>query len=458
MIAAVSIRERISWQWLAGVACLLASAASACAQQPAPTVVAQPPQCLSLDAAITYALENNPALAAKRQQHGIAAARVVIANTYPFNPTIENRVQVANGPPAAGITNSVPLEHIMLWEVELRRQSSHRRAMAAAALSRTDWEIAYEEQSLAIQVIKAYVTVIYRQEKLKLLERMRSLNERTVADVERLMKSGKFRLPDKIAAQTEVSDILDQEAAAKEALTAAWQDLYRALGPIGCVDVTGGLETPPPAWCAMELVDVAMTRRADVQARRLAVSEAEANVRLTTANRFGNPVIGPAFTYDPTGIALIGVQINVPIPVANLHRGEINEAKAQQVQAALQLRQAEVNALQDVAAALSHLEKATQRADLLRTKTLPDMKQAADDMDRLFQSTEPGLTLLQVIDVRRKLLKQLDSYLDALLSVRLARAEILAATGEPALDLCQPAPPVIIVVPQGDPLPVPRRQ
>src|SRR5579862_8678496 len=61
---------------------------------------------LTLEAAVHYALENNPTLAYQRQQHGIAAAHVIIADTYPFNPTLENRIQAATGPASAGITNN----------------------------------------------------------------------------------------------------------------------------------------------------------------------------------------------------------------------------------------------------------------------------------------------------------------------------------------------------------------
>jgi outer membrane protein TolC len=149
---------------------------------------------------------------------------------------------------------------------------------------------------------------------------------------------------------------------------------------------------------------------------------------------------------------MIGVQINVPLPVPNLRKGEIAESQAEQAQAALQLHQAEVNVMQDVASAVSRFERAQQHLDLFRNQTLPDLQRAFDDMETLFKSGEPGLDLGRVFDVRRKWLKAQDNFLDALLSVRLARVDILAATGEPALDLCTPA------APSGEPLPVPNRR
>ncbi|MFL5863092.1 MAG: hypothetical protein ACJ780_20350 [Solirubrobacteraceae bacterium] len=49
-----------------------------------PPVPAEPvPPVLSLDAAVGYALRNNPMIVAQRQQHGIAAAMVVIAEQRP---------------------------------------------------------------------------------------------------------------------------------------------------------------------------------------------------------------------------------------------------------------------------------------------------------------------------------------------------------------------------------------
>jgi cobalt-zinc-cadmium efflux system outer membrane protein len=426
--------------YLAGLCCLVALAGGARAEPAAPDPGAPPP-VLTLEAAVHFALENNPALAAQRQQRGIAAARVVIADTYPFNPVLENRFQGAEGPKSAGITNRLPLEHILVWEVELFHQRRYRREGADAALSRTDWEVAYQEQTLAVQVIRAYATLLYRQEKLRLIEETVAFNQQLVKDVQRLIDIGKLKTFDLIVAQTEVTDTLDLVGAGREALTTARQDLYRVLGVVDGAFVTQGqLEAPPLTWDPAALVELALTRRADLQARRQGVTEAAANLRLTVANRWGNPALGPAYTYDPTGVNFIGLQLNVPLPLANTHRGEILESEATQGQAMLLLRQTEVNVRQDVAAALAHLDVAERRADIFRTQALPQMRRAVEDMEKLFQAGEPGLDLLRVIDVRRKLLRARDSYLDALWAVRLTRADLLAAIGEPVLGLCAPPP------------------
>src|SRR5207245_7881111 len=108
------------------------------------------PEVLVREAAVRWSLQNNPEMAALRQQHGVSAAAVVIAETYPFNPIWEAKVRAVNGPESAGITNRVSNKHKLLLDLEVRDQGQYRRRAAGAALMRTDWEIAFQEVGLAM--------------------------------------------------------------------------------------------------------------------------------------------------------------------------------------------------------------------------------------------------------------------------------------------------------------------
>jgi outer membrane protein TolC len=54
-------------------------------------------------------------------------------------------------------------------------------------------------------------------------------------------------------------------------------------------------------------------------------------------------------------------------------------------------------------------------------------------MDKLFQQGQAGVDVLRVLDVRRKLLRAQDGYLDALLGYTQALADLALAVGDPAL-------------------------
>ena len=157
----------------------------------------------------------------------------------------------------------------------------------------------------------------------------------------------------------------------------------------GTVETEGAFE--PPAWAVdpAALGEMALARRADLRARQVAVAEAAANLRLAEANRYGNPTVGPAIAYDPSKVSMVGAQVSVPVPVANTGRGQVFQGAAEHALAAAQLRQAEVDVRRDVAAGLVRLAAAEQRAEQFRTKLLPDLRRAVDDMEKLFQAGEP---------------------------------------------------------------------
>src|SRR6202011_5440267 len=95
---------------------------------------------------------------------------------------------------------------------------------------------------------------------------------------------------DLIVAETEVTDTINLVNAGRELLTIARSDLARLLGVVGAAfEIDGKLDVPPETWDRSALTALATTRRADLNARREAVAEAAATVRLQIADRFGNP-------------------------------------------------------------------------------------------------------------------------------------------------------------------------
>src|SRR5947209_13428986 len=77
---------------------------------------------MTLEEAVQWGLRNNPELAAVRQHYGIAAAGVVIARTYPHNPSLSVLLQGVHGPADAGITNPLLTQASLAMPVEIRFQ------------------------------------------------------------------------------------------------------------------------------------------------------------------------------------------------------------------------------------------------------------------------------------------------------------------------------------------------
>ncbi len=404
------------------------------AQGPAPP--------LTLDAAIRLGLERNPELMAFRQQRGVAEGAVVIADTYPFNPVWEAKVREANGPQSAGVENSVSNEHKVLIDVEIHGQRRIRRQGAAATLSRTDWDIVFQETALAVRVTRAFDTVLYRAAKQRLVDEAIAENKRAVAQVDDWLKGKLVKPVDLIVIRTELDDTMAQLYAGQTTLTTASHELYRALGVVNeTYRLDAHMALPEKPFDAEALVKTALERRADLQSRQFAVAEADAKLRLEVANRYGNPNLGPAYEYDPTRINLIGAQFTLPLPMFNTHRGEIMQRQAELARATMELRQTEVQVQQDVYAALARLDKARAWLDTYQKQVIPNLDKTLVEVRKLFQVPDSGVDLVRLIDIQRKKLKARDIELDAVLEVRQALADLAAAVGDPGIAVtAAPAP------------------
>jgi cobalt-zinc-cadmium efflux system outer membrane protein len=379
-------------------------------------------------------LEHNPELMALRQQHGIAAAGVVIANTYPFNPIWEAKVRAAFGPESAGVTNAVSNEHKVLLDVEVRGQRRYRQQAAGAALARADWDVAAQELAFAVRTARAFDGVVYRYHKLGVIQETIDLNQKAAGQVAEMVKQGKLKPADLIIIRAEVEDARSQLSTGRLALATAWYDLRRALGLVNeKFDLQGGLELPPPPEQAETLTQAALETRPELRSRRAALDEAESRLRLEIANRYGNPNVGPAYEYDPTRVNLVGVQFTLPLPVFNTHQGEILQRRAERDRAGLEMQQTEVAIRQDLHVALIRLERAREGVRVFQKEVRPSLETALKDIRRLLELDPANVDVLRFIDVQRKLLKARDGELDALWELRQAQADLAAAVGDPAL-------------------------
>jgi outer membrane protein TolC len=117
----------------------------------------------------------------------------------------------------------------------------------------------------------------------------------------------------------------------------------------------------------------------------------------------------------------------------NRRRGEILQREAERDRALLALRQNETVVRQDVRAAVRRLEEAQGWVETYRTKVLPELKTSLEDLENLFEKNQPGVDVLRLITVRRKLLAARAGYLDALYEASQARADLAAAIGDPTV-------------------------
>ena len=362
---------------------------------------------LTLADALRWTIEHNPQLALVRKQRGIAQAGILIAKTYPFNPIFQHFLWADSGPAAAGVTNHLFQEHTSRLDLEIRNQGTHRRSMAQAALSRTEWEIAAQEVLVAIQMVRAYDTVLYRQEKHRVQEELLHLQEEVMKKVEPLVEQGHLPRTELMLARADHMDAQTALGPTYNQLVVAWNDLRRLLGVVDeNYSFQGTLESPPfPKLEVTDLAREAVQRRPDLHALEVAIKEADAALRLRVANRYGNPSIGPAGEVNETSVAFFGMWLIWSPPVFNTRQGEISQRQADLARAIQAVQSLNITIQQDVRAALKRMASAEELVEKYRTQTLPSFRSAMEGFDQLFARGEPGVTLARVIAIRLRLIQ-----------------------------------------------------
>ena len=405
---------------------MLVSAASPASAQPKP----HHGLVLTLDQSVAWALQNNPELAVARQQRGIAQAGVVIARTYPFNPVWGSAVLGVSPPSGETVTNRVFNQHTIDQQLELRKQGSIRREVAAAALSRVEWEIAQHEQMMAVHTIRAFNSYIYQLEKLRVLDDTIRLQEDTSKKVKQLVDQNlRLKAADLMLARSDELDARAQRGSRQTQAVMAWHGLRRLMGvQQEIVQVNGKLLSTMPAGLADQWTQLAYKKRPDLQAVEMAYLEAEQRERLEIANRFGNPHLGVKTEYNESRVVFVGPTVQFAVPAFNTKRGEILQRKAEKTRVLLDKQRVEVQINQDVLAALDRLTEAKKWVGSLENDILPTLRKTTDDFDKLFAQGE--VDVMRLIEVRRRHLRARDSHLDALWELNQARADLAAAVGD----------------------------
>jgi outer membrane protein TolC len=392
------------------------------------------PSVLTREEAVRQALHSNPVLMTVRKQQGYAEAALILAKTYPYNPVYTGYACYNSGPTDAGITNRVFLEQYVSLELELRGQGKHRRAVGAATASRIEWEISHQELATSIAVIRAFNTVLYRQQKLAFLDDGIKLNEQAFEQIRKQADAGKIKKIDLTLARADLDGTRAQRGQTRTTLAIARSELRRLLGTLDdTFAVAGALDVPLPSTDPAAFTQLALDRRADLQAKRAAICEAEATLRLVNANRFGNPSFGPFFEYDPTRVSTVGARLSMPLAIFNSKKAEIRKAQTDVAKIHAEVQTLELQASQDVQAALARLADASHWAEGYQTEVLPNLVQARDELENLFARNDPGVDLARLLTVKRGYLKASENLLDARFEISQAEADLALAVAEPAL-------------------------
>ena len=389
---------------------------------------------LTLDAAIRLALEDNPDI--RVLAAGIASARgeVTTAKTWQ-NP----EVSVAPGfktirhPADTQFHGDFGLEQTFEWP----GKRALRRAVAEQNVAVRQLALAGFRSQLAIQVRRAYFTLLATREVIALREQRLALGKSFVDAAKKKVEGG--FAPEFEATKAEV-EVVSAQKSLREAQAqhdAARVTLNALMGrkPTEPLAVTGSLGDGVELPNQTTLLENALARNPAVKVQEAEAERTGLSLQSIRKSRLPDFKVGPNLEYTRDE-QIVGLGVSLPLPFWDKKKGAIATATAEQEKALAELEKLRREILRDVTTASQNLT-ATKESLAFYTPALRDKLKAASDAAE--QSYAEGRTpLLLFLETQRTYFDTQASYFESLQKLYDSQAELESAIGVSLDQLSQP--------------------
>ena len=389
---------------------------------------------LALDEAIRLALTNNPDIRVLSADIASAQGEVTTVRTWQ-NP----EVSVAPGfktirdPSETQFHGDFGLEQTFEWP----GKRALRRAVAEKNVAVRQLALAGFRSQLAIQVRRAYFTLLATREVVTLREQRLTLAKSFVDAAKKKVEGG--YAPDFEATKAEVEVVTAQKSLreAQAQRDAACVALNALMGqkPNKPLSVTGTLGDGVALPDQFTLMEKALAQNPAVKVQEAEAERTGLSLQSIRKSRLPDFKAGPNLEYTRDE-QIVGFGVSLPLPLWNNKKGEIATATAEQEKALAELERLRREILRDVATASQNLTAAKESLAFY-TPALRDKLKTA--LDAAAQSYSEGRTsLLLYLESQRTYFDTQADYFDTLQKLYATQAELESAIGVSLDQLSQP--------------------
>ncbi|WP_293775792.1 TolC family protein [uncultured Oxalicibacterium sp.] len=378
---------------------------------------------LALPQALAMAFASSPELSAARHESAAVAATIRQAGIIP-NPSVSMAVEDRRRD-----TRTTSLE--LSQPIELGGKRSARIAAATRAYDTSQADLAARVADIRANVITAFFSVLYAQERLKLAQAALTIAESGSRVAGRRVQAGKVSPVEETRARVAEAGVrLDVTQAttdlnvARRKLAATWGNPAARFG-----QVVGDAQALPvvPSWNELEqrMQDAPLARRARAEIERW-----QAQVEVEKSKRIPDVSVSLGMQRNNElgrDQALFGVSL--PLPLFDRNQGNLLEALRRADKARDEAQVTLIRLDADVTQAYEMLRNATQQTVTLQRDMLPGAQSAYDAAVRGFEFGK--FNFLDVLDAQRTLLQTRSQYLRALADAHTAAADIDRWLGMP---------------------------
>ncbi len=202
------------------------------------------------------------------------------------------------------------------------------------------------------------------------------------------------------------------------------------------LEIRGNIDIPaPPLPPIDDLRRIALDERPDIQAYRLGLSRAHADVRLAKANAYSDVyVLWQPYTFQdnsPYGVRSAtswALGVTVPLPIYNRNQGGVLRAKMNVDQSRLQLADIERQALIDIEVAVQDFQVARRLIRELQQTVIPDAREIRNKTIEL--RNRGAASFIDVINAQLDFNDKVKQYLDTAIRYRRSMLTLNTAVGK----------------------------
>lgn len=393
---------------------------------------------LTLQTLEQWALQRNPTLAQAAAQLEISRATALQAGLYP-NPIVGYTSEQIGAQGKAGELQGMFLEQDIIrgGKLQLSRAKYQQEAAIAAVLAEG------QQYSVIASVRKAFYQTLTTQRQVEIRQELLGNAEDALTTTRGLLNVGQANRPDLLQAEVQVNRVRAELRSAERRFRGHWQELtaYVGIPELANTPLAGNLEIEESEVLneestLQELLNCSPQLRAawaEVARDRIGVQRERAEpipdlqVRANTGYNF------------ETNNTVAGLSLGLKLPIWDKNQGTILQARAELARAEAEVSRIDLMLRRKFGETFADYEASLLEAKIFQKEVLPKAKEAYETYLEAFRNRRAAWP--QVLVAQREYFQLSDEYLQTLLELRRAEAEITGFFLGDGLDQPQEATP-----------------
>lgn len=392
---------------------------------------------ITLTALKDLALQHNPTLTQASAQVGIARGKAIQAGLYP-NPTAGYVAEQIGAEGTAGELQGLFVQQEFVTAGKLAiSQGKYTQEIRQA-------QVQHEAQQYRIlsSVRSAFYHTLVTQRQVEVREELLKIAEDAHTTTRGLVNVGQANRADLLQAEVQVRRMRAAVRAAQKKLQGHWHELTAVVGvpEMAFVSLEGDPEIPDhQVLAAEETLQQLLDCSPQLQAAWLEVARDQLAVRRELVEPISNITVRLETGYNfEAQDSVAGVTAGVRLPIFDRNQGSVMQARAELARAQAEISRIELMLRKKFGERFSDYEANLVTARSYEQELLPRAKEAYELYHESFKNRRAAWP--QVLVAQREYFQLNDEYLETLLELRDAEAEINGLFLGDGLDQ-PPAPP-----------------